>query len=251
MTEKQSTPSEQTSPSNGEHPAEDARQQVEEKAGDVAANYDRARRELQEVVQSLRQEIARLDLEQARLRARNWVDENPTLAVFLGIGAGMLAGKLLASALKPAPPPPWHRRALDRADGLAEQAKGFAAGVGAILAEQAALAGRRAYEAGDALSRQAGHTADVVSRKARTVGGEIARRAGELADAASDTADRSAHLLHETAGDVRKNLRKKSKKAKKKARHAFDFGDTVRNAAGTAVAAVVIKKVNDWVRQLT
>ena len=61
-------------------------------------------------------------------------------------------------------------------------------------------------------------------------------------------------MLEEAAQDLSKTLKKKSKKAgkrtKKNVNRGLEFSDTAINAARTAVAAVVVKKVSDWMKAM-
>lgn len=247
------------------------RRQVDE----LAHAYERARDELNEAVQSLRAEIAKVDLEKARLRARSWVDENPTLAVFLGIGAGIVTGRLLSNAFR-SEPPPLTTRARRRADKWAGDAGSYANELSTALAYHVGRAAKAAGEAGDYVAHQGADVADRVSRRAREtgedvsrraerfgkdfskrashVGHDVSRRAEDAADVLASSSARSVHALEEAAQDLSKTLKKKSKVAKKKTKKSVDqglaFSDTAMNAARTAVAAVVVKKVSDWMKAM-
>lgn len=247
---------------NGAPTAAAVEEQLRERAEEIGALYDRARRELNEAVQTLRAEVAQLDLAQTRARAERWVDENPTLTLFLGIGAGLLAGRLLSSAFRPAPPPPLHVRARHRAGDLAEQAMGFASGMGAVVASQAARAAHQARDTGTRVSHQAAIFGEELARRAEAAGAAfsertddwtdvVSHRASEAVHAASEAARRSADQLHDASGDARKHLRKQSKKVRRQVHTGLQFADTVAAAARTAVAAVVIKKVNDFIKKVS
>lgn len=237
--------------------------------------YERARDELNEAVRSLRAEIAKIDLEQARVRARTWVDENPTLAVFLGIGAGILTGRLLANALRHEPPS-LQTRARRRADLLSHQAEESAQELAAAIAHHLGKAARSAGDAGDVVAHRGAEFAGIVTRRAREVGDElshraeragrdfsrhashvgrdVSRRAEGAAESIADSTARSVQALEDAAHDLSKTLKKRSKKASKGARKKIDrgvsFSETALNAARTAVAAVAVKKVNDWVQKM-
>lgn len=235
--------------------------------------YERARDELNEAVRNLRAELAKIDIEQARARARSWVDENPTLAVLLGVGAGILTGRLLANAFR-SEPPSVTERARNRADALVGDAGTTA---NEIIAALAYYLGRAARSAGDAgefvtsrgsdlaanLSRQAVRVGEDVSRKAERAGKEFSRQAGHLgrdisrkaehaADTIADSTARSVHALEEAADDLSKTLKKRSKKIKKKIRKhdSSDFSEMAMNAARTIVAAAAVKKANDWIKRM-
>lgn len=237
--------------------------------------YERARDELNDAVRTLRAEIANVDIDQARLRARTWVDENPTLAVFLGIGAGIVTGRLLSNAFRSEPPALTDRARL-RADRWASDAGGYANELSSALAFHLGRAARAAGEAGDYVAHQGADVAERVSQAARQTGEDVSRRAERLgkdfskrashaghdvskraedaADALASSTERSVHALEDAAQDLAKTLKKKSKaagkKSKKQVGRGLEFSDTAVNAARTAVAAVVVKKVNDWMKAM-
>lgn len=237
--------------------------------------YERARDELNEAVRTLRMEIAKIDIDQARVKARSWVDENPTLAVFLGIGAGIITGRMLSSAFH-SEPPPLSVRARNRADRFAGDAGGYANELSTALAYHLGRAARAAGEAGDYVAHQGADVADKVSRRAREAGEDVSkraeqfgkdfskrashagrdvsRRAEDAADVLAASTSRSAHALEDAADDLAKTLKKRSKKARKVSKKNIDkglqFSDTAINAARTAVAAVVVKKVSDWMKHM-
>lgn len=258
--------------------------------------YNRARDELNEAIRNVRVELAKVDFEGARARAKSWVDENPALAVFLGIGAGIVAGRLLSNALHPEPPP-LSERARRRAQTLAREGGDYAAELSSLIAKQVAHAVHEAGDAGAVFAKRGGRAAESVGRKARTFGDEIshrAERAGKdfskkaekagrdlskkaeragrdvshrardmgqtfsvradhLADALSDSASRSFRELEDAAHDLSKTMKQTSKRARKSTtkslEHGLDSSSALLNAARTAVAAVVVKRVNDWMKR--
>lgn len=244
--------------------------------------YERARRELNEAVKSLREEVSNIDIDRARSRAKGWVEENPALAVMLGVGAGIVSGRLLSSAFR-SEPASLTDRARHQADELRGRAGDYADELGEALAVQLRRAAAsvddvgdfvskrggdmtdrardlgeeisaRAREAGETISRRAEKTGKDVSRRAGNVSKDASRRADEIADSLEDTTARSVRALEDAADELSKTLKKRSKKARKGAKkrvdRGHDFSNTVVNAARTAVAAVVVKKVNDWLRAL-
>lgn len=269
------------------------RQQLDE----LTQAYERARDELNDAVRTLRMEIAKIDLDQARTRARTWVDENPTLAVFLGIGAGIVTGKLLSSAFR-SEPPPLSVRARRRADRWAHDAEGYAGELSTALAYHLGRAARAAGDAGDYVADHGGEFAERMSKAAREAskdaskraerigkdiskhadrfgkdvskhadrlgkdfskrashaGRDVSRRAEDFAEAVAASTSRSVHALEEAAHDLSKTMKKRSKDAQKKTKKSVDrgleFSDTALNAARTAVAAVLVKKVSDWMKQV-
>ncbi len=242
---------------------------------DVTHAYERARDELNDAVRSLRAEVAKIDLEQARTRAKGWVDENPMLAVFIGVGAGILTGRVLSNAMRPEPPA-LSDRARHRAEALRGKAGDYADELGAALAYQLSRAARSAGEASEYAAHRGAEAADVVSKRARDVGKDLsgrAREAGrdvsrravhisedaskrteELADSLADSTARSIRILEDATDELADTLKKRSKKTRKKAKKNVDrgveFSDSVLNVARTAVAAVVVKKVGDWMKAL-
>lgn len=285
--------------------AEERRQrQLEE----LTLAYNRAREDLNQAIRNVRAEMAAVDFDQARTRAKSWVDENPTLAVFLGVGAGILTGKLLSGAFR-SEPPPLSVRARRRAEALAGDAGDYAGELGTLLAHQFARAmheagsvgstaakrggevaedlGRRARSLGDEVSHQAERTGRDLSKRAERAGRDfskraertsrdlskraeragrdvskhtrelsdvVSRKADDVAEALAESSARSFHELEDAAYDLSKTVKKRSKRAKKSAgknlESGLDYSGAVLNAARTAVAAVVIKKVNDWMKQL-
>jgi len=235
--------------------------------------YERARDELNEAVRTLRAELAKIDLEQARARARTWIDENPTLAVFLGVGAGILAGRLLSSAFRPEPPPV-SVRARKRADRWIGEAGDYAGELSTALAYHLGKAAKAAGEAGDYVAHHGADVADRVARRARQAGEDLSRRAEHLghefshrasvagrdvskrtedaAHALAASTSRSVHELEEAAEDLAKTLKKKSKAVRKKVgkggSNSHGLPDTALSAAQAALAATVVKKVNDWMK---
>lgn len=284
-----------TGPANsaeGEGPAatsEERHRQMQE----LTQAYERARDDLNEAIRNVRVELSKIDFDQARTRARSWVDENPTLAVFLGVGAGILTGRLLSSAFH-SEPPPLSVRARKRAELLAREGGDYAGELSSVIAQQVARAvheasekgayaarrggkaaekfgrearsfgddfSRRAEKAGKDLSKRAERSGKDISKRAeragrdisdraRELGDTVSRRAGDVSEVLSDSAARSFHELEDAAHDLSKTMKKRSKRARKSVDRGVDFSGTVLNAARTAVAAVVIKKVNDWMKAM-
>lgn len=224
-------------------------------AAATAAAYERARAELQGAVTRLRAEVARVDLTQTRLQARNWVRENPELASMLAIGGGLLVGKLLSSAFKPEPPPTLSARLRSRADGLTAHAQQLAEDVaaavagGAVLASDAVsrkarVASEHAQEAGEMLMRRAGEAASVASHGAAEMGEVLAERARAYGDSASHMAHSAASSLHKSAGKLEHKLGKRVGRG-------ADYAESVLDATRTIVAAAVIRRVNGWLRKMS
>lgn len=160
--------------------------------------YNRARDELNDAVRIVREELARVDFDQARRRARSWVDENPTLAVFLGMGAGILAGRLLSSAMHPEPPP-LSERARRRAQVLAREGGEYAGDFSSMLAKQIARAVHEAGDAGAFAAKRGGEVAETVGRRARTLGDDVSHRAEKAGKDLSKRAEKAGRDLSKRA----------------------------------------------------
>jgi len=242
-------------PTNGtppeEAPSEEAaggegQDAVREKTDEIAATYERAKHELNEAVAKLRDELARLDLEKARQRARTWVEENPTLAVMLALGAGVVVGRIVSEALKPAPPPPLSARLKMQGQALASQARHYAHDMGDVVSERAA-------EIGDVLGRRARELGEDVTRRTKELGEDLTRRAASAVAEASEQATGWGETVKERSGPAMRALQEAGEDVAGAARtrvgSSRDVFDTLVNAAKTVTAAVVVKKVTDWLRR--
>lgn len=209
--------------------------EVPDKTDDIAATYERAKQDLNEAVTKLRDELKQLDVEKARQQARTWVEENPTLTVFLALGAGIIAGRLISEALKPAPPPPLSEQLRVQRQALTSQAKHYAHDVSDVVAD-------RATEVGDAIVRRARELGEDVSRRARELGEDVTRRA---TDAVAATSGRAADW-RETVQDTAEHV---AGAATTKAGHGLDVFDSLFNTAKSITAALIVKKVTDWLRR--
>lgn len=227
--------------------ADDAQEEeVKNKTDEIVATYERARQELNQAVAKLRDELKQLDVEKARQQARTWVEENPTLTVFLALGAGIVVGRLISEALKPAPPPPLSQRLKTQGRELASQARHYAYDVSDVVAD-------RATEVGDAIVRRARELGEDVSRRARELGEDATRRAADAVAATTERAadwgehlaersSRAAHTVQDTAEEV-------AGAVKARAGHSHDVVDSLFNTAKSITAALIVKKVADWLRR--
>ena len=191
--------------------------------------YNRARDELNEAIRNVRAELARIDFDQARRRATSWVDENPTLAVFLGIGAGILAGRALSSAMHPEPPP-LPERARRRAQLLAREGGEYAGDLGAVIAKQIARAIHEAGDAGAFAAKRGGEVAESVGRKARTIGDDVSHKAEKVGKDLSKRAEKAG-----------RDLSKKAERAGRDAsHHARELGGTLSTRADDLADALTL-----------
>ena len=228
--------------------ANDAAQEaVKDKTDEIAATYERAKKELNDAVSKLRGEIQQIDIEKARQQARTWVEENPTLTVFLALGAGIVVGKLISEALKPAPPPPLSERLKSQGRTLASQTKHYAHDVSDVVAD-------RASEVGEAIVRRARELGEDVSRRARELGEDVTRRATDAVAATSDRAadwgetvsersSRAADAVQDTAEEV-------AGAVKTRANYGLDVFESLFNAIKSITAALIVQKVTEWLRRI-
>lgn len=207
-------------------------------SADVTAAYERARREVQDAIARLRTEINRIDFEQARIQARDWVRSNPEFATVLAVGAGMLLGRLVGATMKPEPPPTFTKRLRHGAGSFAAQAQRLAEEVGETILDGAGhasekfsrtarVAGHQVQEMGSDLTRRAGIAAAAAARGATEIGEELAERARTYGGPAAKSAKRAA---------------------KKNAGRSVDYAESALDAARTLVAATLIKRVNSWLK---
>ena len=231
---------------NGAATEDELREKAEQAADDIAGAYADARRELNESMNRLRYEMAQFDAAQARARARTWVEENPVLAAFLAVGAGIVVGKLIAKAVRPAPPPTLGERLRQQSRSLASRAQHVAHDLGDVVAA-------RASEAGEGLARRASKASASVSRHARDLGDIVAQRAEEIADEAADQVGALGDTLSEQSHDAGRALRRQAAEAadsiKSSADQGISWAESGLNAAKTVAAAYVVKRFADWIRK--
>jgi ElaB/YqjD/DUF883 family membrane-anchored ribosome-binding protein len=230
---------------DAEEKVEDVKEDVQEAAEKVGASFEKARKDLQESVSKLREEIADFDMKDARQRTRTWVEENPTLALFLTVGTGLLVGRIIVKALTPAPPPPLPKRLQARGKMLASQAQDYAYDLGDIISDRTADAvsvlSRKASQATEAAIRRAHELGEDVARQAGVVSEQATDRAAEWGDIIASQSSRAAHAAQDRAEDL-------AGAAKTKASHGIDVTESLFNAAKTAAAAFIVKKVTDLFR---
>ncbi len=219
-------------------PESDVSQRLSEFTDSLQQTFEKAQQQLSGAVTRLREEAANVDFEGARTRAKSWVEENPTLSVAAAIGAGLLIGKALGSALTPEPPT-LKKRALKQA----ARVQRYASDLSEELAQRAARAGG-AIAAGGAVAAAA------ASRKAQQVGHVVAENAADLGGRVVGYAEEVLDDVQGATKDTRKQFKKKTKKARKQADRGIDFAGSLLDAARTAVAAVVVKKITDWTRRV-
>lgn len=207
---------EEETPSNGTGSEASASASTADRdaSSDLSAAYEKAKSELDEAVMKLRREVSNLDVAQARVRARTWVQENPTLAALLAAGAGLVVGQVLRSILRtPEPPPTWRDRLQAQSREIASHARRYAQDMGQSVAE-------RATEASDILSKRAHEAGDVLSQHASDWGERLRDQADQFPD-----------------------------QARIKASQGLDVAESLINAAKTVTAAMIVKKISDLMRK--
>lgn len=222
------------------------------------------RRELLNAIGDLRAEVARLQMDEARGRLRQWIRDNPTLAIFLATGTGIVAGRLLSKALAPSPPAPLSDRVRQRAQALAEAARRQAQEAGEGVSDQAAAVRRRADATRQAAGDRAAEAGERIRQQARDWGATVADRAASLGSEAAGRAKALGAALGQDADAVRSRVADRAERAsealKSSAQGITDTADKVRSGyraakigakvAKVAFALLVAKKSADWVRKI-
>jgi ElaB/YqjD/DUF883 family membrane-anchored ribosome-binding protein len=254
-----------SNPPDDTQSAEEAPSHDDSTPADQANDRIRAlRQELLEAIGDLRAEVARLQMDEARGRLRQWIRDNPTLAVFLAAGTGIAAGRLLSKALEPSPPAPLSKRARQRAQELAHQARERAQRMGDDVSKQVSDARDRADRTRRDASDRAAAASDRLRRQAQDWSATVAERAASLRDLAADQARHLGASLEQEAEEVSTAVADRARGAsdaiKSSAQRVSDTADTVRSGykaakIGTKVAKFVFalfvaKKSTDWLRKL-
>lgn len=213
---------------------------------EVREAYQTAVNELKEATNRLRTEIQKIDMEQVGESAKDWVKENPGLALFLAIGAGMLVGRAVTKALEPPPPPRLSERARRHAYELAGTTRRMAGDTAERLS-------RHAHDVGEQVADRLHELRHTVHDRGEAFGERIARRAGDLGSLASEktdhlvasftnAAERAADSLQVAARDLSKSLKKRRKSPE-------NFLDALTYAAKTVFGAYVFTRLSDWIRE--
>ncbi len=209
--------------------------QPEGGSGTLADAYEKTRKELNEALNRLREQLARLDTEAAAQRARDWVAQNPALALLIALGAGVVTGRLIALAVEPAPPP------------LRERARRSAA----KLARKAQKEAKRLRRQ---LSKQMSALGETVADRARTLQEELPDQAAVLAERVREQAEALSKALAQQASAASETLeeaaRHTSKRVKRVSQRGLATAEALLSVAATAAAAATLKKLNDWMRRI-
>lgn len=166
--------------------------------------------DLHELVRELRAEVTRLKAQQAKARAKNWIQRHPLLTMVLSVGIGGAAGYGAAAAFHPHPPRTLSGHARQRLQGLTKDARELASRLRGQLEDRAARSSaqlrERAQETGHRLAEEAQEAGETAQREAQS----FARTASERLRDATDEASRRFREGTEKAGrdarDVREAL---------------------------------------------
>jgi ElaB/YqjD/DUF883 family membrane-anchored ribosome-binding protein len=243
---------------------EQTNHEQDDSAGRQSDTMDAMRRELLNAIGDLRAEVARLQMDEARGRLRQWIRDNPTLAIFLATGAGIVAGRLITTALTPSPPPPLPERVRKQVQTLAEAARRQAQEAGEGVSRQAAAARRQADRTRKAAEGRAAEAGERLRQQARNWSTAVADRATALQDQASAQAESFGASLSQEAEGVRSSITDKAARASKtlesSAQGITDTADKVQSGykaakfgakvAKLVFALLVAKKGTKWIRKM-
>ena len=208
--------------------------------------YEQARIDLKQTTEKLRSELSKIDIEEAGEKAKTWVKDNPSLAFFVAVGAGMLFGRALTKALEPPPPPTLAERARQRSSFLADSARQLAGNTADRFSSHASSAGEhladRMRQAKGSVYDRAGSLGELINDRASGLGNTASEKAGELISSFSDAAERAADSLQVAAKDLSKTM-KKQKSAPQSLYESF------MHTAKTVFGAFVFKRLSDWLRE--
>ena len=207
--------------------------------------YEQARIDLKQTSDRLRSELNKIDLEEAGETAKTWVRENPGLAFFMAVGAGMFVGRALTKALEPPPPPSFSQRAREKSSYLSNSARQFAGDAVDRLSAQATAAGEqmadRVRTTRGSIYDRAGALGDLINQRAGDLGHVANEKTGEIISSFSDAAERAADSLQVAATDLSKTI-------KKQKGEASSLYDSLLQSAKTVFSAFVFKRISDWIR---
>ena len=226
--------------------AEAAETASKQRLQDMRDAYESAAGELKEAAEKLRSEIKNIDVQEVGDSAKTWVKENPGLAFFLAVGAGMLVGRALTKAIEPSPPPGLADRARRRANDIAETARHYAGDTANRLSQHAYETGEqvadRVRDFRDSANDRRGILGDVISRRAGDLGNVATEKAAGLMSSFSDAAERAADSMQLAARDLSKSIKKRKGTPE-------NFLDAMSHAAKTVLGAFVFKRLSDWIRE--
>ena len=215
-------------------------------SGKAKKQYDRARKDFDKAFGSVRQQVRGFDTKETKNKIEAWVKENPTLTIFLSVGAGILAGRLVKKAFTPSPPPPLSERARSQAGKLTADVQRYARDTRDEVSKRTAEAqkdlGRRAGEARKNLSRQSEAWSEMTSKQAADLGKRASKQAAQFKEEASRQASEAGKFARDSSGKASKTL-------KKKARHGSNVMEVLLLSLRSAAIAGVLGQVGRWMRK--
>jgi ElaB/YqjD/DUF883 family membrane-anchored ribosome-binding protein len=231
----------------------DADARLDAFTADLTATFERTREDLSGIIDRIRTQVSDFDADSTRTQVKTWVEENPTIAVAVAVGGGLLLGRALGSAFSPPPPPTFGERIRGGAHDLGEKASS----IGEELLKSAAVAGAAIAAGSTAAAHEAGKGArkasGVLSDYATTAQHRLSDLAEDVEDVYDDLSDKASKQAHRTGKQLRKTRKKVSKQGKHlahEAEHVVSIGSEMSEralaAARTVVAAYVVKKIGDW-----
>lgn len=245
---------EQSNPNNAAEQTQRSEEndQKEKFSGEARKQFDKARSDFDKAMGSIRKQVGGFDAKQTRSQVEEWVRENPTLTVFLSIGAGLLLGKAVRKAVTPAPPPPFRDRVRQRATSLASEAQRLASDTSRNASKTGRDLGLRAGEARQRLTEQAREFGEEATRRASDFGREASRQAEAVRDEVSRRASDAGRRITEQAGRSGLAQGKTDRAAstiKKKARHGSNILEVLMLSVRSALVAAVLGGIGRWLRK--
>jgi ElaB/YqjD/DUF883 family membrane-anchored ribosome-binding protein len=198
-----------------------------------------SREEMEELIQELRAEVARLKVQQSRADATSWLQRNAGTALALGSVLGAAAGYGLSKALRPTPPP-LSERARKEIQRLLNQTLDTASETGRSVGERASRAGAAAREQAQSTGRRLAQEAETLRDVTRTQADAWRRQAAEELDRAEKAVEEQAREASERAREAADTVRT-SVEANK-----TSIGTTVGSVLLLAAGSYLASKARDW-----
>ena len=201
-------------------------------SGQAKKQYEKARENFD---RAFGQQFRGFDRKETKSKLEAWVQKNPTLAIFLSVGAGILVGRLAKKSFTPSPPPPLTERARRQAGRLTADVQRYAR-------ETQDEVSKRTAKAQEDLGRRAGKARENLSRRSKEWSESTSRQAADLGKRASEQASGASRYARESSG-------KASKALKKKARHGSNVMEVLLLSLRSAAIAGVLGQVGRWMRK--
>lgn len=213
--------------------------------GSIDEEFEAAQKEIQAAMSEMRREFARANVEEAKSKARSWVERHPVLAVSMAVGVGIVIGRAVSVALQP---DPWPVRTRKKGQQLATRAQKIAREAGASAADRASRTRKELAKETAEARRRVGTSAEKALSGARKAGTQASHLGERVAHLAEDTygtltqrASQAAHSVQERADEVAEAAHEAAEQGSKWASALFT---TVR----TLLIAVVVRKLTRFFR---